>query len=68
MGALLVVVLAELIELALALGEGPGGWSGGEPALQGLVEAFGLALGLGVAGSPVLLADAEDREDEPGRD
>ena len=26
-------------------------------------ETFGFALGLGVAGGPVLLADAEDRED-----
>ena len=29
-----------------------GGWPGSEPALQGLVEPFGLALGLGVAGEP----------------
>ena len=36
---------------------------GSEPALQGLVEPFGLALGLGVAGGPVLLADAEQRQD-----
>ena len=27
------------------------------------MEAFGLALGLGVAGGPVLLADTEQRQD-----
>jgi hypothetical protein len=31
----------------------------GEPALQGLVEAFDLALGLGMVGMAVLLGDAE---------
>ena len=59
MWALFVVVLAELLELALELGDGPGGWSGSEPALQGLVKPLGLALGLGVAGEPVLLPDTE---------
>ena len=33
-----------------------------QPALQGLVEALDLALGLGVARRPVLLADAQVRE------
>jgi hypothetical protein len=62
-GAVLVVVLAEGVEVALQLGDVRGWWSGSEPALQGLVEAFGLALGLGVAGGSVRLADAEDRKD-----
>jgi len=57
--ALLVVVRAELVELALELGECWGGRSGSQPALQGLVEAFSLALGLGVAGRAVLLANAQ---------
>ncbi len=46
--AALVVVLAELLQLPLKLGQGPGGWSGREPALQGLVKALSLALRLGV--------------------
>src|SRR5947209_18163420 len=58
-----VVVLAELLQLCLQLGDGPGGWSGREPALQGLVKPLGLALGLGVAGGTVLLADTEQRQD-----
>jgi hypothetical protein len=61
-GALLVVVLAERVELALQLGKVGGGCSGAEPALQRLVEAFGLALGLGMPGGSVLLADTEQRE------
>ena len=40
-----------------------GRWPGSEPALQRLVETFGLALGLGVSWGPVLLADAEQRQD-----
>ena len=36
-----------------------GRWLGGEPAFEGLVEAFDLALGLRVAGVAVLLVDAE---------
>ncbi len=62
-GAAFVVVLAELVELLLELGECAGRWAGSEPALQGLVKPFGLALGLGVAGSPVLLPDTEQRQD-----
>ena len=61
--ALLVVMLAELVELALQLRGAAGRWAGSEPALQGLVEPFGLALGLGVSGGPVLLADTEQRQD-----
>jgi hypothetical protein len=59
---MLVVVLAERVELVLQPGWGAGGWSGGEPALQGLVESFDLALGLWVAGRAVLLLDPEDRQ------
>jgi hypothetical protein len=51
-GAPFVVVLAELPQLSLKLGDGPCGWSGREPALQGLVEPLGLALGLGWPGAP----------------
>ena len=52
-------MLAELVELALQLASGAGWWSGREPALQSLVKPFGLALGLGVSGGTVLLANAE---------
>jgi hypothetical protein len=45
-------VLAELVRLSLKLSDGSGGWPGLEPALQGLMQALGLALSLGVAGSP----------------
>src|SRR5262245_40449007 len=61
--ALFVVVLAELVELALQLGKGAGGRPGAEPALQSLVEALDLALGLGVAWGPVLLTDTEERQE-----
>jgi len=56
---LLVVDLAEGIELGLELGDGPRARLLPEPALQGLVEALDLALRLGMAGCPVLLLDAE---------
>jgi hypothetical protein len=58
----LVVVLAERVELVLQLGDVAGGWPGGEPALQ-VVEAFGLALGLRVPRGSVLLANPEQRQD-----
>jgi hypothetical protein len=58
-GALLVVVLAELVELALQLDAAVGERSGVQPALERLVEAFDLALCLGVAGGAVLLTDPE---------
>lgn len=61
-GALLVVVLAEQVELVLQGGEVGCCGAGGEPALQGLVEPFDLALGLRVSGRAVLLADTEDRQ------
>jgi hypothetical protein len=54
---------AELVQLGLQLGDAARRWPGSEPALLGLVEPFGLALGLGVAGGAVLLADPEDRQD-----
>ena len=58
-GSDLVVDVGEGVELGLQLGDGGGGWLGGEPAFLGLVEAFDLALGLGMAGVAVLLGDAE---------
>src|ERR1700730_14903540 len=61
--ALFVVVLAELIERARQLRGAARRWTSPEPALQGLVEPFGLALGLGVPGGPVLLSDTEQRQD-----
>ena len=51
-GAMVVVVFAEPVELALQVGAGRGRRVGGEPALQGLVEAFDLALGLRCPGDP----------------
>ena len=56
---LLVVGEAEGVELGLELGERACRRPPPEPALQGLVEALDLALGLGMARCPVLLADAE---------
>jgi hypothetical protein len=58
-GSKLVVDALEAVELGLPLGEGGGGGLSGEPAFQGLVEAFDRALGLGMAGMAVLLGDAE---------
>ena len=57
--SLLVVGLAEGIELGLQLDERPRGRLLAEPALEGPMEAFDLALGLGMVRGPVLLADAE---------
>ena len=51
-GAPFVGVLAEPLQRSLKLGDGPGGWSGRQPARQGLVEPLGLALGLGWPGAP----------------
>ena len=50
------------VELGLELGEGVGGWLGGEPAFEGLVEAFDFAAGGRVVRSGVLLGDAEGGE------
>ena len=59
MRAALVVMGAELVELALEVGGAGCWWSGREPALEGLVEPLGLSLGLGVSWGAVLLPDAE---------
>ena len=45
-----VVDVGEGVQLGLQFGDGGGGWLRGQPALLGLVEAFDLALGLGMAG------------------
>jgi hypothetical protein len=58
----LVVDAGEGVQLGLQLGESGGGGLRGEPALQGLVEAFDLALGLGMAGMAIFLGDAETGE------
>jgi hypothetical protein len=61
-GPVFVVMLAEPIELPLQGGEVGCRGAGSEPALQGLVEALDLALGLRVSGRSVLLLDTEDRQ------
>ena len=61
-GAVVVVELDEGVELALELAQRRGGASGGEPALQGLLESFGLAAGGGVVGTGVFLGDPETGE------
>jgi hypothetical protein len=48
---------AKLSSWVLQFGHGGGGWLSGEPALQALVEALDLALGM--AGMAVLLRNAE---------
>jgi len=60
--SLLVVGEAEGIELGLQLRQGPRWRLLPEPALQGLLEALDLALGLGMTGCSVLLPDAEPGE------
>jgi hypothetical protein len=57
--AVVVVEVAECVELALQFGQGGCWWLGGEPAFEGLVEALDFSLGLRVAGVAVLLCDAE---------
>ncbi len=47
-GPLVVVELAERVELGLEVGDRRGGWLGAEPAFEGLLEAFDLAAGGGV--------------------
>ena len=59
MGSGGVVVLGPGVEQGLQVGEGGCGWSACEPLLEGLLDAFDLAAGLGVAGSGVLLRDVE---------
>ena len=58
MGAPVVVVVFEVVELPLEPSQVLGRRAGGEPAFEGLVEAFDLALGLGVVGAAVALLDA----------
>ena len=57
--ALLVVVVAELVELGLQGGEGGRGVLAGEPVLQRLMQPFDLAAGLWVVGLGVGQGDAE---------
>ena len=52
----------KVFSLGLQLGDGGGGWLGGEPALQSLLEALDLALGLRMARMAILLRDAEAGE------
>jgi hypothetical protein len=58
-GALGVVDDAEVVEQGLHGGDGGGPGSAGQPAFEGLVEAFDFALGLGVSGVTVFLSDAQ---------
>ena len=63
MRPVVVVVVGELVEEGLQVGDG--GWLGGssaEPFFQGLLEAFDFAAGGGVVGSGVLLGDVEADE------
>jgi hypothetical protein len=53
----------EGVELVSELDQCAGGGPGRQPALQGLVEALDLALGLGVAGGSVLLTVPEDGQE-----
>ena len=55
-------MLAERVELLLKLREAARCRPGSEPAFESLVKALDLSLRLGMAGRPVLLADAEHRE------
>jgi hypothetical protein len=59
MRSLVVVDVTELVELGLELVEGGGSWMSSEPFLEGLVESFHLALGLGVIGAAVTVVDAQ---------
>jgi hypothetical protein len=59
MGSLLVVNGAKGIELQLQVGNRFGGNLAGEKELQGLVEAFDFAAGLGVIGRGVHALDAQ---------
>ena len=57
------------LKLALQGGEVGGRWLGGEPAFEGLVEAFDLALGLGWPGWPLrwLMPRSPSRYSKPLR-
>jgi hypothetical protein len=57
---LVVVEVGEGVQEGLELGEVCGlGRLGGEPVFEGLLEPLYLALGLGMAGFPVFLLDAQ---------
>ena len=56
--AFVVVDLAEALQVVFRAARSAAGLCG-QPAFQGLVEAFDLALGLRVAGVAVLLSDAK---------
>jgi hypothetical protein len=49
-----VVDGGEFVEQCLKVGDGGGSGSGSQPAFEGLVESFDLALGLGMVGVAVL--------------
>ena len=59
MRAAVVVFVDEGVELGLQFGDGVGAGLAGEPAFEGLVEAFDLAAGGGVVGGGVDLDDAQ---------
>jgi len=58
-GTLVVVVVAEDIELGLEFFEAGGSRLGSEPLLHGVMESFHFALGLGMVGSSMVMVDAE---------
>lgn len=63
MRAVVVVVGDEPVDLSLEFDEVDGGVLFGEIALEGLMEAFDLAAGLGVIGPGVLVGHAEGLEE-----
>src|SRR6266568_5274843 len=63
MGAVVVVLVDELVDELLDLGEAAGlVWLAAEPLFEGLLESFDFAAGGGVVGAGVLLRDAEGAE------
>ena len=63
MRAVVVVLLGEGVQQVLQVRDGGGlVWLGSQPFLQGLLEAFNLALGLGVPGAAVLLDNPQTPE------
>ena len=65
MGPEVVVEGAEGVELELELGERVGWRLAGQEALEGLVEAFDLAAGLGVVGAPPAHGGCTELADPP---
>ena len=53
----MVVGVEELIDQVLELGDGVGGWPGGQPFLHGLLEPFNLAGGGWMVRPSVFLGD-----------